>query len=61
MDDDGWISYKGDGKLVFITGKMAFYSYFQLLKYYQEDIKRFDESLYFQQDNAPYNMNLGKL
>ena len=46
------ISYKGVGKLIFITGTQTSFSYQQTLEYFKEDIDRLDKNLFFQQDNA---------
>lgn len=46
------MSVKGEGKLIFITGTMTSYSYFQTILMYKEDITNLGGELYFQQDNA---------
>ena len=46
------LSYKGVGKLIFITGTQTSFSYLQTLEYFKEDIERIDNNLFFQQDNA---------
>ena len=48
----GGLSYKGVGKLIFITGTQTSFSYRQTLEYFKEDIERIDKNLFFQQDNA---------
>ena len=48
----GGVSYKGVGKLIFITGTQTSFSYLQTLEFFKEDIDRLDKNLYFQQDNA---------
>lgn len=49
----GGLSRNGVGKLIFVTGTMNSFSYLQTLESYKSDIERLDNSLYFQQDNAP--------
>lgn len=46
------ISSRGVGRLIFITGRLTSYSYFQALRMYKEDIENLGGGLYFQQDNA---------
>ena len=49
----GGISHYGLGKLIFCIGTVDSFSYKQALNFYLDDIKRLNDSLYFQQDNAP--------
>ena len=49
----GGVSAKGVGKLIFVVGTMNTFAYSKALDFYKEDISRLDETLLFQQDNAP--------
>lgn len=48
----GGISYFGPGKLIFCVGTMDTVSYKRTINHYKDDIRRLNNNLYFQQDNA---------
>jgi hypothetical protein len=41
---------KGVGKLIFLIRKVNTFSYHQVIDYFREDIEKYGENLYFQQD-----------
>ena len=53
----GGLSYKGVGKLIFVTDTMRASSYLQTLNYFKQDIDRLGKQLYFQQDNSSCHVN----
>ena len=52
LQETGAISYRGVGKLIFITATLETFSYLHTLKLYKEDIDRLGRDLYFPQDCA---------